>query len=383
MIKKILTLLNVLIFISLFLLPTLLLLSANNIIGVASSIKLDDPTPSFKDGKLTLSSTLTIRNPGPFNVQAGITASVTGNRGTEIGITGPQLNVETGSQERRIPVTVEIDLSTISEEDVRRLASNSENFTVEVSAHISLMPIASVIADATAQTQWLPPIHNLTVGKPTVKEASPTQITLEVPFSFENQSPFFALEGEGVISVFDSTDHQVGGGVIKFSFQPSTKWSDSAQIALSPPTNVRDLLLNEATFKYRTDEQITLKGFPVTLTMSQSLDLEWGVLIKSPQVHTSYTPLNSTHTRITATLSFLNNNRFITMDGAITPRLVNNSGGTWVGNTQQLHVPPGGTASLNIEMVVPNSQLTIGSPRLVLGVETKLGSIDLEVTSLG
>jgi hypothetical protein len=377
-----LTILNVLILLSLLLLPTLLILTAYNVAGVVGSIKLDNTTQSLEGGKFTLSSVLTIRNPGPFNAEADVAASVEGSGGTPISVSAPQLSVEPGNQPQRIPVSVVIDLSRVSAEDARRLASNSENFTIEVSAHAGLQPITSMAVEATAQVTWLPPIHNPAIGQPTLKDVTPTQITVNVPFTFENQSPFFAVDGEGIISLFNSTDHQVGAGTLKVSSQPSTKWNGSAEITLSPPTNLQDLLLKDARLKYRAEIEFTLAGFPTTTKLSKTIALDWGAPIENPKLTTSQAPVNSTHTRVTATLSFLNNNQILTIDGSITPKLVDGSGDTWVGKAQLLHSSPGEATSLSFDMVIPNSQL-MNSPKLVLGVETQLGSTNLEAGSLG
>jgi hypothetical protein len=326
---------------------------------------------------------LTIRNPGPFNAEAGITASVKGSQGTPISVTAPKLTVKAGSPLQRIPVSVEIDLSKVSEEDVKRLASRSENFIIELSANIGIPPITSLAAEATAQITWLPPIHNFTVGQPIIRGMTPTQIKVEVPFSFDNQSPFFTVNEESLISVFNSTGQQVGGGTLIISAQPSTKWSDSAKITLSPPTNLGDLLLKDATLRYRADVDFSLSGLPIATKLSKNIVLNWGAPIKNPQITTTLVPVNSTHTKVIATLSFKNNNNYLTVDGSITPKLVKASGNTWMGNTQQVQVTPGESASLNFSVIVPNSQLMSTPVKVVLGIETQLGSVDLEVGSIG
>jgi len=145
------TVLNLLILLSLLLVPALVILTANNVAEIASSIKLDNTTQSLNNGKFTVSSVLTIRNPGPFNAEAGVTASVKGSQGTPISVTAPQLTVNAGSPLQRIPVSIEIDLSKVSEEDARRLASRLENFTIELSANIGIPPITSLAAEVTAQ----------------------------------------------------------------------------------------------------------------------------------------------------------------------------------------------------------------------------------------
>lgn len=382
--KRIFTLLNLLIFVSILILPTLIFLSAVNVAGMVGSIQLANPTQSLMDGKLTVSSILTVSNPGPFDVDASFTVSIKGNQGTQIGVTGPNLVIAAGSQKQGIPVAVEIDLSKVSEDDARRLAFNSENFTIEVSAKASMPPITSVGAEVSAQVAWLPPIYNLTIGTPFVIEANPNQITLEVPVSFENHSPFFAVNGAGVVKLFDSTNQQVGEGTINISAQPKTSWIGSTVIKASPPTNIESLLLNDTTLRYRVESEFTLTDYPVTLSgISQSFELDWGALIRNPKVQTSYTPVNSTHTRITGKLSFTNNNRYLTLDGTITPKMVNALGETWVGDAQRVDALPGSATSLSLEVIVPNSQLLVGGLRLVLGIETAYGSLDLGAVSLG
>jgi hypothetical protein len=375
--------LNLLILVSIFILPALIFLTAYNIASVANSIKIANPTQTLTGSKITVSTVLTIRNTGPFEINAGITPSIRSDHGTWIGVTGPKLAIPADSQVKSIPIAVEIDLSTVTEDDAKRLAFNSENFTIEISANVGMSPIISLGAEVSAKATWLPPLHNLTIGTPVVREASPTQIKIELPLSFENQSPFFTVNGVGIIRLFDSTD-QTGEGTIKISAKPGTKWSESTQITLAPPTNIKDLLLNDATLNYQGNLELTLTDYPVVMkALSQNIELDWGAPIKNPQIQTSSTPVNSTHTRIKGTMNFLNNNHFLTLDGAITPKLVNVVGDTWIGKTQQIHVVPGSTGSLSLDVVVPNNQLPERGLRLVLNIESTSGFFDLEVGSFG
>ena len=375
--------LNLLILLSILLLPALLSASIYNVTWVASSIKIANPTQTLNGAKVTVSTVLTIRNMGPFPIEAGLTASIRGDLGTWVGVTAPKLSIPADSQLRSIPVSVEIDLSAVSEDDAKRLAFSPENFTVTVSATVSMLPIVSLGAEASAKATWLPPLHNFTIGTPLVAEVNPTQIKFEVPISFENQSPFFALRGNGIIRLFDSNDQYVGEGTITVSAQPRTEWSGSAPIMVTAPMDLGDLLLNDAVLKYRADLEFTLTDYNMMMkALSQGIELEWGAPIKNPHAQTSLTPVNSTHTRITGALSFTNGNRFLTLDGAITPKLVNGAGETWAGKTQQIRVVPGSAVSLTIGVVVPNSQL-LGGLRIVLGYKTKTLSFDLEVGPLG
>jgi len=375
--------LNLLILISILLLPALLSASIYNVAWVANSIKIANPTQTLNGAKVTVSTVLTIRNMGPFPIEAGLTASIRGDLGTWVGVTAPKLSIPADSQLRSIPVAVEIDLSSVSEDDVKRLAFNPENFTVTVSATVSMLPIVSLGAEASAKATWLPPLHNFTIGTPLVADVNPTQIKLKVPFSFENQSPFFALRGTGIIRLFDSNDQYVGEGTITVSAQPRTEWSGSAPIMVTAPMDLGDLLLNDEVLKYRADLEFTLTDYNMVMkALSQGIELEWGAPIKNPQTQTSLAPVNSTHTKISGALSFTNGNRFLTLDGVITPKLVNSAGETWAGKTQQVRVVPGSAVSLTMGVVVPNSQLLSGL-RIVLGYKTKTLSFDLEVGPLG
>ena len=282
MYKRSLRGLNLLILVSIFILPALIFVTAYNIASVASSIKIANPTQTLTGSKITVSTVLTIRNTGPFDINAGITPSIRSNQGTWVGVTGPKLAIPPDSQVKSIPVAVEIDLSTVSEDDAKRLAFNSENFTIEVSANVGMSPIISLSAEVSAQATWLPPLHNLTIRTPIVREASPTQIKIEVPLSFENQSPFFPVNGAGIIRLFDPTD-QAGEGTIKVSAKPGTTWSGSTLITIAPPTDVKNLMLNDATLNYRGDLELTLTDYPVVMkALSQSFQLDWGAPIKNP-----------------------------------------------------------------------------------------------------
>ncbi|MCX6649847.1 MAG: hypothetical protein NTV61_10760 [Candidatus Bathyarchaeota archaeon] len=383
MYKKSLTGLNILIFISLLILPGLLYISANNVANVAASIKTTAPTQTLNNNKLTISTTLTITNPGPFTVEASFTPKIEGNQGTQIGITGQKIQIPADTQQHNIPVSLEIDLSKISDEDINRLANNPENFTISLSASTALQPIISIGAEATAHLNWLPPIHNYTIRTPTITEVTPTQITIQVPLSFENQSTFLTVDGEEKIKIFDPTNQQVGEGNLKITAEPTTKWSTPATITLTPTNNIEDLLLKDTTTQYRIESDFTLTNYPITSTRTQTFTLEWGALIKNPQTQTSATPLNATHTKIMAQLSFLNNNHYITLDGTINPKIVNQTGESWAAKSQQIHVPPGTNTSLNFEFVIPNNQLISGLLKLMLDIQTQLGSTELEVTTLG
>jgi hypothetical protein len=380
--KKTLTGINLLILISLFLLPGLLYISATNVADVASSINLVNTTQAYNAQKLVISSILTIRNPGPFAVEAGFTSTVEGTQGTHIGINGQKIQIPPDATQHNIPIHIEIDLSKISDEDVKRLAYNQEDFTIVVLASMGLPPITSIDAKATVQLTWLPPIHNFAIGTPSVKEVTSKQITVQMPISFENQSTFFTVAGEATITIFDQSNQQIGGETIKITSEPKTKWNNSVTITLTPPNNIQNLLQEDATIQYRVETKFTLVNYPLTTTETSTFNLEWGALIKNPQIQTNATPLNTTHTKIMAKLNFFNNNHYITINGTIIPRIVNQTGDSWIDQTQQIHVPPNTSAALNFAWVIPNNQLIGGQLRLVLGIQTQFGSTALEVTTL-
>jgi hypothetical protein len=383
MYKKSLTGLNILIIISLLILPSVIYISVINVEEVANSIKLNKITSTYSENKLTLSSTLTIKNPGPFNVEADFTSTVEGNQGTQILVTGQKIQVPANSPSQDIPVSIEVDLSKITDEDVKRLAINPENFTVGISASIGLQPITSIGAEATATINWLPPMHNFTIGAPTIKEVLPTKTTVEIPISFENQSTFFTIDAETIVKIFDQSNQKISEQTIKITSEPKTKWRNTITLTVPPPNNIQRLLQEDTTIKYTAETIFGLTNYPINSTRITHFDLKWGALIKNPQIQTSAVPLNATHTKLTAQLSFLNNNRYITIEGTITPKIVNQTGGTWTASTQQIHTPPNTNAALNFEWTIPNSQLTSNQLKLVLGIQTQLGSTDLEVTTLG
>ena len=132
MYKRSLTGLNLLILFSIFILPALIFATAYDIASVASTIKIANPTQTLTGSKVTASTVLTIRNTGPFSINADITPSIRSDQGTWIGVTAPKLAIPADSQVKSIPVAVEIDLGTVTEDDAKRLVFNPENFTIKV-----------------------------------------------------------------------------------------------------------------------------------------------------------------------------------------------------------------------------------------------------------
>jgi hypothetical protein len=95
--KTILCLLNFLILSSLFLLPSLLFLSALNVEEIAMTAKLDNPTQTIQGGKIVIASAISARNVGPFSVDATLKATVTGSGGTKIDIPISQISLPAGT----------------------------------------------------------------------------------------------------------------------------------------------------------------------------------------------------------------------------------------------------------------------------------------------
>lgn len=381
--KRIFTALNLFIYLSLILLPTLILLIGYNVAGVMSTIRVNNPTQTITDSKISVSTILIVKNWGPFPLEAELSASIKGNKGTQVTVIGPKLSIPADLQLKSIPVTLEIDLSSITDEDAERLAISPENITITVKAQVSLTPLASLSADATALVNWLPILHNLTIGTPILTGVNPTQLTLELPISFENQSPYFGVNGGGVIKLFDSTA-QVSESRLQVVIEPTSKWSGSAQFSLPPPDDPSSFLLSDKTLNYKATSEFTFNNYPTTLKEPEkSINLEWGALIKNPKITATYTPVNSTHTRVKGTLTYHNNNHYITLDAAITPKIFNASGDAYEGKNQQIHVPPGAASTLSLDTIVPSNQLTGANLRLVLSIESSLGSFDAEVGPLG
>jgi hypothetical protein len=381
--KRIFTVLNLLIYLTLFFLPALIIVTGYNVTGVMSAISVDNPTQTITNDKITISTVLRVRNPGPLPLEAELQASINGDHGTQVRMVTPKLSIPADLQLKIVPINLEVDLTQITNEDMMRLGISPENITITVTAHVSLTPLVSLRADASAHVDWLPILYNLTVGTPILTEINPIRLAFEVPISFENQSPFFGVNGVGVLRLYNSST-QVSESSLHVIADPTSKWSGSAQFVVPPPSDPSSFILEDKTLTYRVTSEFTFTNYPVTLKgPEKNVILEWGALIKNPKTTTTYTPVNSTHTRVQGTLTYHNNNHLITLDAAVTPKLVNAQGDAYLGKTQQVHVPPGAASSLTLEIVAPNSQLVGGGLKLELGIESPLGSFNVEVNLLG
>lgn len=250
--------------------------------GVAGSLRLGEVNQTYSDGMLRVYTTLSARNPGPFDVYGEVTASLRSEGGVSVGVNTTKILIGVGSESESIPVEVMMDLSQLTEgeeggnEGAAFLAFNPDRFTLEVSARLGMAPVISVDAVVKAKVEWLPPVHNLTFGTPLIENVNSGEITVLVPVSFENLSPYLPVNGMGKIDVFDSQDRLVGRGFVFLSVEPGMKWSKLISVAVSPPDDIKGLMFNETVLRYTADVDVDLTDLDMTVEgFERDFEFEW------------------------------------------------------------------------------------------------------------
>ena len=376
---KTITVLNALILLSLLTLPTLTILTIANITGIAQTINLEDTNQAYTENKITISAILTLNNPGPFQAEAKIEATLSDTRGNQYPIKGPQLILPPGPH--RVPVEVSVDLTNLLQEQLQSLALNPENLTLTAVATVGLQPIASITADTTATIHWMPPMHNLAISEPRITSITPTQITVETQVSFDNQSPT-QLNADLQVKLTDSNSQQVGGGVLDITADPGSVYSQPLQLNITPPANIDPL--TDHTYTYTVAQELKINDYNITYPISQQqIQIHWGALIKNPQLTTNITPIDSTNSHLDYYVTYTNNNQYIPLDADITPKVLKGSETILAGPAQTIHTNPGSQGSISGQITIANAMLLQEDLKLVFHISTGYGDYDVEVGTLG
>jgi hypothetical protein len=376
---RVITALNIFIILSLIILPTLLYFTATNISGIAYTLRLQDTNQTITRNKLAMSAIITLTNPGPFQAEATLQATLSDARGIQFPIQGPQLQLPPGTH--RVPITVALDLANLKQEDLQYLALNADDLTLTAKATVALQPIASLSANAAATLHWLPPMHNLAVGEPTIKTITTTLILAEVPISFENlsQFPLNAIED---ITIFDANGLRVGEGHLAINADPETNYSQPIQLKVTPPVTIDPF--NDITYTYTVVPTLVLPAYNITIPVeTQRIQIQMGALIKDPKPTANIAPIDLTNSRINLEVTYTNNNQYIPLDAAFTSKIMKGDETILSGTTQNIHTNPSSQGSISSQITLPNSTLLQGGLRLVLHISTSYGDFDLEAGTIG
>jgi hypothetical protein len=376
---KSITALNALILFSLLTLPTLTILTYNNITGIAQTINLEDTKQIYTQNKLTMSATLILTNPGPFKAEAKIEATLRDTHGNEYPIKGPKLIFPQGTH--KVPVELTVDLANLQEDQLQNLALNQDDLTLTAVAMVGLQSIVSITADTMTTIHWMPPLHNLTINEPRLTSITPTQIMIETQVSFENQSPM-QLNADLIVKITDSNSQQVGGGALAIIVDPVSRYSQPLQLNITPPAKMDPL--TDQTYSYTVTPKLTLSDYNLTYPIDQQkIQIQWGALIKNLQYTNTITPIDSKNSLITYDITYTNNNQYIPLDAAITPKIMKGSETILSGHTQTVYTNPGSQGSISGQITIPNSDVLQGNLELVLQVSTNYGNYNMEVGTLG
>jgi hypothetical protein len=294
---------------------------------------------------------------------------------------GGPLTIPAGSTSTFV-LTITIDTAHVTPEVLQDLMTNSQNLTVNASLGGAIPPMVSLAASASGNFYWGAPFKNLQMGSPTFITYNSTHLLTMIPVSFDNDSPYFPVSGQGSVRVLDANGQQVGSGKIDINAPTNSHFSGNLQIYFVMPTTLTEsLLLNDTTLNF--NALIELPSFGMgALTLPYPLTFEWGAPIKDLTVgNLQTTAYNATHARVTLPFSFKDNSAFLPVQGALTSTiLLINGTEVGTGDSYILNVSPGTTLSDNLTGYMKNEAVGQTSYILRLNFQTAYGSVIEEVT---
>jgi len=323
---------------------------------------------------------ITLANKGPLSISdIRVRANVTDSSNDQLvtGTFGP-LTVPPGAT---YPLDVQLSLDTnLLAPVLQKLATTTQNLTVNVAVSTSVPPFVKVSAAVSAQLAWGAPASNLQVGSPSFAALNATAVTATVPVSFQNQNAFLTLSGVGAISLLDGSGKVVAYGLLDVNVSPGASFSQTANLVVGlPASQVQPLLFNDTTLNYTA--RLSYHDSDFTLSSSQNFSVAWGAPVKGlsigPFTGTAY---NLTYARFPAPLSFVDNSAFLGITGTISGN-VTDSSQSLVGSITPLSigVDPGQPFSSTLSgfiKVAAASELPLS---LNLMIQTPYGSVSKQV----
>jgi len=357
----------------------------NNVLGLASSLKVSSPSVRFGEDDVGIFLNVSAVNPGPFAAECSVDVEVGSSGGRILTVTNTVLRVPVGAASTIYPIQVRIDLGDVSEEAFQRLAEHADELSVSLKVNAALNPVIGFSSSVDVEFPWKPPIHNLTLGESTVVLLNQTHFGVQVSFGFSNLSEWLSVDESLNVAVSDGFGELVGAGYADVVAPPKSRFDGALVIAIRYPTNITDLFFNDRLLTYRVRANASAENYDFTLyRFDKTLEIEWGALIRDPEVKSwVVAPLNQTHSRIQATVSLTNTNEFVSLSLPITPFLKHDQSIVATGTQFMLEYPSGATTTFSFNLVTPNSVLLMDDLKLILVVQSLFGEVSLEVPLVG
>ena len=323
---------------------------------------------------------ITISNKGPLSlsdisVQTNVTDS--SNDPIVTGTFGP-LTVPPGAT---YPLNVQLSLDTnLPAAVLQKLATISQNLIVNVAVSASIPPFARVSGAVSAQLAWGAPVSDLQLGTPGFAPLNATAVAATVPVSFQNQNSFLTLSGTANIVLLDSRGNQVAQGLLDVNASPHGSFHQTADLVVDiPASQAQSLLLNDTTLNYTAQLSGSFDSF--TLSISQGLSVAWGAPVKGLSIGSpTATAYNSTYSRFSAPISFIDNSAFLGITGTITGSVTDSSQGQAGSVTPlSLSVDPGQTFSSTLSGFIRVASASQPPLTLNLTIQTPYGSVSKQV----
>lgn len=228
---------------------------------------------------------------------------------------------------QEVSVSIAFDLKTLKTETLRRLAFNDETFTVNIQGSLSLEPLISLAISAQTLLPWGAPLSDFKVGEPAFTPYNATAILATLPIGFKNNSPYIAVTGQIVTTLYDEADSLQGVGTLNISAPQGNQYQQSLNLPIRLPTDMQSLMSNDTTLKYRAELKAFI-GDTEALTLSHPIEVNWGAPFYNLKIGTpTFSQHNSTHVKAESDISFSNHSPYLAVDIEIQEKIFNATSG--------------------------------------------------------
>lgn len=165
---------------------------------------------------------------------------------------------------------------------------------------------------------WGAPLFNFRLGTPSLRSYNSTHFATALPVSFENHSPFIAIDTVLQAGLFNATSNILAGsGSLKMPAPSKTNFTGILEILTQiERRSLATLFFNDRNLQYKLSLSATVSDF--TATISEDIRLHWGAPVKDLRLGSlMLQAFNSTHVRFILPFNFTNNAGFLTVSGSL------------------------------------------------------------------
>ncbi|MDD1775963.1 MAG: hypothetical protein LUP94_01255 [Candidatus Methanomethylicus sp.] len=357
------------------------LLLLYGIAAAVPSISVDQPSIAYNNGNIIISTPFKASNPSPFAISdLSLNISIEDSAQSLVNLSSRPLSIPPGAVNYSGQFDAIIDLSNISRSEFQRLLSDFDILKINATVTGSQPPFSSTTAEAVLIFPWSPPMANLKIPIPELISSNSTHFQMQIPISFDDLSSQFPLSGNVTVLISDQFNNRYNAALTIYS-PPEAHYTGyiGFDLTFPPPSAMATYAFNGTSLVFNMSVQLGVFNLALP-PVNASFEIPWGATFKDCQIgEPTIIPINSSHSRLSFPFVFLNENRFITVNGTATASLL--FGNTTIAASAMMPIfaSSGSNFSSVANLVVPNIMLELSGLTLSMEFRTAQMTVSMEV----